>query len=409
MRRRLLESLGVAAVMVALVIFLQLSAAGQAPAARGTQTASGPAAEDRLGPSRSPGDLARRVRYSARTARSVREQGVLHRRRSATAQDEERVRQHRPQPPRRARQPAGRRRRLQRRVHVGEADGPADVAGRRSAERPDSRAHGGDARAEPARSRVPPGAASEHRDLQEQGDRPAPAGQYGPPSPRFAEVPPFYNTQRMNRHDGPEDQSMGDRCMSGQEPDFSGFRRIVQRPDPVAIGIDTGQGQGFQRVVYLTGSHPPSSDPPAPRRLARPLRGQYAGRRDHELLAEVPVPRRRREPEAGRTLHADRCEHARVHGHGHRSDGVDGAVDGQAGADDAVGRAEPHLLRAAVPRGELRAAGAARRRAHGREGVRGRDAVPIRRRRTPPRTSGAAIAMAEVTARHHAQLVQKFD
>jgi hypothetical protein len=82
---------------------------------------------------------------------------------------------------------------------------------------------------------------------------------YGPPSPRRNEMPPFYNTQRMNRHDGPEDHSMADRCMAGGEPDFGGFRRIVQGPDSIAIGVDTGQGQGFQRVVYLSGSHPPSN------------------------------------------------------------------------------------------------------------------------------------------------------
>ena len=63
----------------------------------------------------------------------------------------------------------------------------------------------------------------------------------------------------MNRHNGPEDQSLGDRCMLGREPDFNAFRRIVQGPDSVAIGIDTGQGQGYQRVVYLTGKHPPAS------------------------------------------------------------------------------------------------------------------------------------------------------
>ena len=84
-------------------------------------------------------------------------------------------------------------------------------------------------------------------------------GQYGPPSPRFAEVAPFYNTQRMNRHNGPEDQSLGDRCMLGATPDFAGFRRIVQGPDSIAIAIDTGQGQGYQRVVYLSGSHPASN------------------------------------------------------------------------------------------------------------------------------------------------------
>ena len=82
--------------------------------------------------------------------------------------------------------------------------------------------------------------------------------QYGPPSPVRSEMPPFYNTQRMNRHNGPEDQSMADRCMSGSEPDFIGFRRIVQGPDSIAIGVDTGQGQGFQRIVYLSGNHPPN-------------------------------------------------------------------------------------------------------------------------------------------------------
>ena len=88
---------------------------------------------------------------------------------------------------------------------------------------------------------------------------PACAGwQYGPPSPRRNEVAPYYNTQRMNRHNGPEDQSLGDRCMSGREPDLNGFRRIVQGPESIAIGIDTGQGQGYQRVIYLTGTHPPS-------------------------------------------------------------------------------------------------------------------------------------------------------
>jgi hypothetical protein len=82
-------------------------------------------------------------------------------------------------------------------------------------------------------------------------------GTYAPPSPRRFDVPPFYNTGRMNRHDGPEDQSMGDRCMLGSTPDLNGFRRIVQGEDSVAIGYDTGQGQGFQRVINLTGTHPP--------------------------------------------------------------------------------------------------------------------------------------------------------
>ena len=83
-------------------------------------------------------------------------------------------------------------------------------------------------------------------------------GKYGPPSERRFDVAPFYNTSRMNRHFGPEEQSSGDRCMSGRTPDFNGFRRIVQGEDSIAIGYDTGQGQGFQRVVYLSGRHPAS-------------------------------------------------------------------------------------------------------------------------------------------------------
>ena len=92
-------------------------------------------------------------------------------------------------------------------------------------------------------------------------DQNAPAcegGDYGSVSPRRFDLVPFYNTLRMNRHDGPEDQSLGDRCMLGTTPDFSGFRRIVQGEDAIAIGYDTGQGQGFQRLVNLSGSHPAS-------------------------------------------------------------------------------------------------------------------------------------------------------
>ena len=83
-------------------------------------------------------------------------------------------------------------------------------------------------------------------------------GQFGPLSPRRFDATPFYNTSRMNRHDGPEDQSLGDRCMLGSTPDFNGFRRIVQSEGSIAIGYDTGQGQGYQRVVNLSGTHPPS-------------------------------------------------------------------------------------------------------------------------------------------------------
>ena len=78
MRRRLLESLGVAAVLMALGMLLQASAVSvvaQAPADRAT-AGDGAGSENGVGPSRSAGNLARRVRYPARTARQVRQQGV---------------------------------------------------------------------------------------------------------------------------------------------------------------------------------------------------------------------------------------------------------------------------------------------------------------------------------------------
>ena len=48
-------------------------------------------------------------------------------------------------------------------------------------------------------------------------------GKYDPkPSPRRAELPPRYNTARINRHDGPEDGALADRCLTGGLPDFGG-------------------------------------------------------------------------------------------------------------------------------------------------------------------------------------------
>ena len=81
-------------------------------------------------------------------------------------------------------------------------------------------------------------------------------GQYGPPSPRRAETPPHYLIALVNRADGPEDRSLGERCMSGQLPDFGGaagfFLQIVQSPGTVSIFYDTGQGQAWQRIIPVT-------------------------------------------------------------------------------------------------------------------------------------------------------------
>ena len=67
-------------------------------------------------------------------------------------------------------------------------------------------------------------------------------------------MPPIYNTDRINRSDGPEDRSLAERCMGAVLPDFSGYRRIVQSPTSVAIFYDTGQGQGWQRIIPVNGN-----------------------------------------------------------------------------------------------------------------------------------------------------------
>jgi len=77
-------------------------------------------------------------------------------------------------------------------------------------------------------------------------------GTYGPPSPRRAETSPIYNTDRLNRVDGPEDRSLAERCLQGGLPDFTGYRRIVQSRGSIAITYDTGQGQSWERVVAVT-------------------------------------------------------------------------------------------------------------------------------------------------------------
>jgi hypothetical protein len=79
-------------------------------------------------------------------------------------------------------------------------------------------------------------------------------GQYGPRSSRYNELPPRYNTARMNRHDNPEDDSLGDRCMLGAMPDLAGYKRTVQTPGGITMYNDIGQGQGFQRNIAMNGT-----------------------------------------------------------------------------------------------------------------------------------------------------------
>ena len=87
-------------------------------------------------------------------------------------------------------------------------------------------------------------------------------GKYGPPSPRRAETPPHYLATgaaaggAINRSDNPEDRTLGERCMAAVLPDFGGaagfFPQIIQSPNSVSIFYDTGQGQGWQRVIPIT-------------------------------------------------------------------------------------------------------------------------------------------------------------
>jgi hypothetical protein len=88
-------------------------------------------------------------------------------------------------------------------------------------------------------------------------------GKYDPtPSPRRFERLTRYNVARMNRHDGPEEATLAERCLTGGLPGVGGnsFRRIVQTPGGIAIFYDVGQGQGWQRNIVMDGSpHLPAS------------------------------------------------------------------------------------------------------------------------------------------------------
>jgi hypothetical protein len=255
MKRRLYQSLEVAVVLLVMVTFLQISAAGQAPATSET-AAAGPAGKTPWGHPDLQGiwldefdtPFERPAQYADREFFTDAER---------TAQDDAR---------------SGNQGRNVRK----EAGTRNDVAGAYNAVFTSAKPTGRRTSlvVEPANGRIPaltPQAQAQQRTEREfrlallqntdtclNKSAACAGGTYGPPSPRLAEVAPFYNTGRMNRHDGPEDQSLGDRCMSGVTPDFNGFKRIVQGPDSIALGIDTGQGQGYQRVIYLTGSHPPS-------------------------------------------------------------------------------------------------------------------------------------------------------
>jgi hypothetical protein len=103
------------------------------------------------------------------------------------------------------------------------------------------------------------------------------------PTPAVArrdELPPRYNTARMNRHDSPEDGALADRCLTIGLPEFGAgngggsFRRIVQTPGGIAIAYDVGQGQGWQRSIVMNGS---PHLPPQIRQWYGDSRGHWEG------------------------------------------------------------------------------------------------------------------------------------
>ena len=84
-------------------------------------------------------------------------------------------------------------------------------------------------------------------------------GTYNPtPAPQFAQRPPRYNIVAINRHDGPEDGNLANRCLTSGLPEFGSrtgsYRRIVQTPGGISIFYDVGQGQGWQRNIVMDGS-----------------------------------------------------------------------------------------------------------------------------------------------------------
>jgi hypothetical protein len=90
-------------------------------------------------------------------------------------------------------------------------------------------------------------------------------GKYNPvPSNRRDDAFKYYPLGSINRMDNPEDHGLSYRCMSAVLPDFGGstgnVRAIVQSPRAVTIFYDTGQGQGWHRVIPVDGSpHLPPS------------------------------------------------------------------------------------------------------------------------------------------------------
>src|SRR3979411_1448449 len=85
------------------------------------------------------------------------------------------------------------------------------------------------------------------------------------PSTVRAEFPPRYNAARMNRHDGPEDGALADRCLTGGLPEFGtayggGLPRVGHTPNVLTPLHQLGGGAGGQRNIVMNASpHRPAN------------------------------------------------------------------------------------------------------------------------------------------------------
>ena len=241
MRRRLLEVLGVVGVILAVIVLLKVAPAGSATQAPGSKTAWGDPDLQGIWTDDYQTPLQRPAKYANKEQFTEEERAELDKQRAAIL-------------------------RRNQRVEVGTE---RDVAGAYNAVF-QSIKHTGKRTSlivDPPDGRIPPMTveAKQRADMDREfrlallqasetcknRDAACAGGKYGPPSPRYKEQPPFYNTGRLNRANGPEDRSVMERCMAAVLPDFTGYRRIVQAPGTVSIFYDVGQGQGWQRVITL--------------------------------------------------------------------------------------------------------------------------------------------------------------
>ena len=163
----------------------------------------------------------------------------------------------RPRQARGARDRGRRHRRLQRGVHAHEAHRRAHVADRRSAQWPASAAdaRGSEARPPPNGNFVSP-CCNRPRRARTRSRPVTAASTIRRPRRDLRNFRLATTPARMNRHYGPEDATLAERCLTGGLPEFGGisFRRIVQTPGGIAMFYDVGQGQGWQRNIVMDGS-----------------------------------------------------------------------------------------------------------------------------------------------------------